>query len=127
MPTGVSKRNRYMKLLMICVASAALGNCSPTDEPESGLGSPAGVLTVPNGDLSDEELESFLRSHTISGNHAVAIKKRTTLGSQVAVSFLATIHGYPSNLSVCENLATEQNADQSLSVLPGVYYCEVLR
>ena len=73
--------------------------------------------------MTDTELESFFRSHTVDGNHVVALKKR----SAGAVSYLATIHGYPSNLSVCEQLIEPYNKDQSTSALPGEYFCEELR
>lgn len=57
-------------------------------------------VTVTTGDISSSELEDFFRKHTVDGKHAVAMKKRS-LGS---VSYFATIHGYPNNLSVCEEV-----------------------
>jgi hypothetical protein len=73
--------------------------------------------------ISNEELEAFFKKHKVDGNYAVAIKKRS-LGS---VSYLTTIHGYPNNLSVCEDLITPYNKDESMSVVSGKYYCEELR
>ena len=40
---------------------------------------------------------------------------------------IATVHGYPTNLSVCEQLIAPYNQDQSSSALPGDYFCEELR
>jgi hypothetical protein len=42
-------------------------------------------------------------------------------------NYLVTIHGYPTNLSVCEQLIALYNQDQSSSALPGEYFCEELR
>ena len=47
-----------------------------------------------------------------------------TLGD---VAYLATIHGYPNNLSVCKELIAPYNKDSSKSVIAGEYYCEELR
>jgi hypothetical protein len=55
--------------------------------------------------------------------HAVALKKRTLGG----VAYLATIHGFPNNRSVCEEIIAPYNKDPSLSVIPGEYFCEELR
>jgi hypothetical protein len=41
--------------------------------------------------------------------------------------YLATIHGYPDSLSVCEEVAAPYNKDGSMSVIGGEYYCEELR
>jgi len=80
-------------------------------------------VTVTTGDsISSSDLESLFRKHKIDGNHAVALKKRSA-----GVSYLVTIHGYPNNLSVCEELIAPYNEDLSLSVLSGEYFCEELR
>lgn len=39
----------------------------------------------------------------------------------------ATVHGFPTNMSVCEDLIVPYNKDPSLSVLGGEYFCEELR
>ena len=75
------------------------------------------------GSLSSSDVDSFFRGRTVDGHYAVAIKKRV-LGGE---SYLATIHGYPTNLSVCEQLIAPYNQDQSTSALPGEYFCEELR
>jgi hypothetical protein len=72
--------------------------------------------------LTEDELEAFFRAHKISGKKVVALKKR----SAGSVSYLATIHGYPDNLSVCEELIKPYNENPSMSILPGAYYCEEL-
>ncbi|MFH1440454.1 MAG: hypothetical protein ABIH18_00195 [Candidatus Omnitrophota bacterium] len=80
-------------------------------------------ITIINGDsITDKKLESFFRKHKINGNHPVALKKRS-----IAESYLATIHGYPDNLSVCKEIIEPYNKDQKLSTIEGEYYCEVLR
>jgi hypothetical protein len=82
---------------------------------------------VQGRDLSEEGLEAFFRKHTVNGNHAVAAKVRFTVPSP-GVAYLLTVHGYPNNLSVCEELIAPYNKDPSLSVMPGnTYFCEVLR
>lgn len=58
----------------------------------------------------------------MDGNTVAAIKKRS-----FAQSYLATVHGYPNNMSVCEELIEPYNKDPSLSGVPGEYYCEELR
>lgn len=78
-------------------------------------------------DLSEEELETFFRHHTIANNNAVAIKLNFTV-PQPGTAYLGTIHGYPDNVSVCEELIAPYNEDSSLTIIPGgTYYCEVLR
>jgi len=72
--------------------------------------------------LTEEELESFFRKHKIEGSYPVALKKRS-----VADAYLATIHGYPDNLSVCKEIIEPYNKNQELSTVEGEYYCEVLR
>lgn len=52
---------------------------------------------------------------------AVRLMKRGAVDS-----WLATIHGYPDNRSVCEELIEPYNSDPELSVLPGTYYCEAI-
>jgi hypothetical protein len=80
-------------------------------------------ITITTSDsVTESELEDFFRKHKVEGNKAVALKKRSVAGE----SYLATIHGYPTNFSVCEHLIAPYNEDLSLSSLPGTYYCEVL-
>lgn len=73
-------------------------------------------------DITYEEFEIYLRNHTIDGNVAVAIKKASFAG----VAFLATVHGYPDNSSVCEDLIEPYNNDPSMSVMGGQYFCQRL-
>lgn len=72
--------------------------------------------------ITAENLESFFRKHKIDGNYAVALKKRS-----FGESYLATIHGYPDNLSVCQQLIEPYNRNSDLSSIEGEYFCEVLR
>ena len=62
------------------------------------------------GSLSSYEVDSFFRGRTVDGHYAVAIKKRV-LGGE---SYLATVHGYPTNLSVREQVVAPYNQGQSL-------------
>lgn len=81
-------------------------------------------ITVISGDsITESELEGFFTKHKVEGNVVAALKKR----SAGVVSYLATIHGYRNNLSVCEELVAPYNKDASMSVMPGEYYCEELR
>jgi len=73
--------------------------------------------------LTEERLEAFFRGRTVQGKAVVALKKRT--GGLDA--YLATIHGYPNNLCVCEELVKPYNTGASMSTLPGQYFCEELR
>jgi len=58
-------------------------------------------VTITTGDsVSEAELEQFFRKHQVERTRAVAVKKNS-LGS---ISYLATIHGYLNNLSVCKEL-----------------------
>ena len=80
-------------------------------------------ITITSGDsITTEKLENFFRKHKVDGNYPVALKKRS-----IAESYLATIHGYPDNLSVCKQIIEPYNKDPKLSTIEGDYYCEVLR
>ena len=82
------------------------------------------ALSVTVGDsIKDNELEEFFKKHTVNGNRAVALKKRSLGG----VSYLATIHGYRTNHSVCEEIIAPYNKDSSKSVIGGEYFCEDLK
>lgn len=72
--------------------------------------------------ISEDDLQKFFRKHKINNHSAVALKKHS-----IGDSYLATIHGYPNNLSVCEELIAPYNKDSALSTIPGDYYCEVLQ
>jgi len=81
------------------------------------------TVTITQGtSISAEELEQFFRKHQIDNNMPVALKKRS-LGD----GYLATIHGYPDNLSVCMQLIEPYNKNPKMSDIPGTYFCEELR
>jgi hypothetical protein len=81
-------------------------------------------VTVATGDnVTSSEVEAFFRKHKVDGNHAVAMKKRS-LG---VVAYLGTIHGFPNNFSVCEEVLAPYKKDASLSTIPGSYFCEDLQ
>lgn len=73
--------------------------------------------------ITSEQLESFYKAREIDGVRAVALKKR----SVGIVAFLATVHGFPDNLSVCEELIAPYNKGESKSDISGDYFCEELR
>ena len=75
------------------------------------------------GDLSSSDVETFFRGHKVDGYYAVALKKRSVAG----VIYLVTIHGFPTNMSVCEDVMAPYNKDPSLSAIEGEYFCEELR
>ena len=103
-----------MKLFIALIVSTTLIGCDQTTSQFS-------------TDISETQLDAFFRSKTVAGNHAAAIKLRFTV-PQAGVSYLGTIHGYPNNLSVCEELIAPYNEDPSLTTIPGAsYFCEVLR
>jgi hypothetical protein len=78
------------------------------------------------GDLSETDLEDFFRRHTIEGNQAVAVMLRFSV-PEPGIAYLATVHGYPINRQVCEELIAPYNSDPSLTIIPGGrYFCEVL-
>lgn len=81
--------------------------------------------------LTPEALEAFFRTHTVNDKHAVAIKSswtiQTAFGPISWNDYLWTIHWYPNNKSVCEELVLPYNLDSSLSAIPDTYYyCELL-
>ena len=81
-------------------------------------------VTVTTGDsISSRDLEGLFHKHKVDGNYAVALKK----SSAGVASYLATIHGYPNNMDVCELLIEPYNKDPSLSAVSGTYYCQALR
>ena len=80
-------------------------------------------VSVTTGDISSSDVEALFRKHKVDGYYAVALKKDTLGGA----AYLATIHGFPNNLSVCEEMIAPYNKDPSLSDIPGQYFCEELR
>jgi hypothetical protein len=75
------------------------------------------------GSISSKALEEFFRDHKIEGNFPAAIKKRNDFG----ISYIATVHGYPNNMLVAQDIVNVFNKNPSLSAIPGTYYCEELR
>jgi hypothetical protein len=95
------------------------------DVPRAGRRAPARLsTTVDKTGLTHTNRSPINPVHfTVSGEFVVALKKRT-LGE---VAYLATVHGFPNNISVCEELIKPYNEDSSMSTLAGEYFCEELR
>lgn len=68
----------------------------------------------------NENLKSAYQSMPPGQSPAYAPMKESTAGP----NWLATIHGYPDNLGVCEELIEPYNNDPDLSVIQGRCYCE---
>jgi hypothetical protein len=82
--------------------------------------------TEAGGNLTEDEVEAYFRRHTVAGNRAVAVKLRFSVPSP-GTAYLLTVHGYPNNRQVCEELIAPYNADPSTTTIPGGrYYCETL-
>jgi hypothetical protein len=75
------------------------------------------ISLTPGDSITSSELQNFFRKHKVDGYPAVALKKHS-IGGEI---YLATIHGYPSNLSVCEQMIPPYNKDPMLSAIPGEY------
>ena len=73
-----------------------------------------------DGANAEQGLYRQLAKHPIGSSPAVMLKKRSMGG----VSWLLTVHGYPNNLSVCQQLIAPYNVDRELSVIEGEYFCE---
>ena len=86
----------------------------------------SGMLLSGCGEASNlEKIESFegkLRTTygDKPGSAAYGIVKSSVAGE----SWLATIHGYPDNEAVCEELIAEYNESPEMSVLAGNYRCD---
>lgn len=81
------------------------------------------VSVTTGASISSSDLEQFFSRHSIDENPAAALKKRSVAG----VSYLATVHGYPDNLTVCNDLIAPYDDGSATSRVPGLYYCELLR
>ena len=69
-------------------------------------------------DFNDDLLRTLQNKPTDLGKPAMLMKSGSAEGD-----WLATIHGYPNNLEVCEQLIEPYNSDPSMSVIPGQYFC----
>ena len=98
--------NRLITITVIAIGLSGCGQVSITTDKS----------------LTSADLEGFFRKHKVDGHRAVALKKRS-LGDD---SYLATIHGYSDNLSVCAAIIAPYNSDSSRSAVPGTYFCEEL-
>jgi len=99
-----------MRVAMIICATVLLIGCNR-------------VSVTTGSSISSEDLEAFFHKHKVDGNSAVALKK-SSIG---VASYLATIHGYPDNMAVCESLIEPYNQSPSQSIVSGTYYCQELR
>lgn len=77
--------------------------------------------------LTEDQLDTFFRKHTIEGNIPVAIKIQFTQ-PMPGIAYVATIHWYQNNKSVCEELIAPYNIDPTLTAIAwSTYYCEEIR
>lgn len=82
----------------------------------------AGKEQETNGtSITSDELLAYFKKHKIDGYNAVALKKKS-----LDDMYLVTVHGYPDNKSVCEDIIKPYNENPDLSDISGEYYCEVL-
>ena len=70
----------------------------------------------------EARLATVYREKPSGYSRAYAIMKKG-MGDE---DWLATVHGFPDNGAVCEELIKPYNNDPSLSVLPGSYRCKLL-
>lgn len=68
----------------------------------------------------NDELRAVLEAKPEGTPRAYALIKNGMAGPD----WLATIHGYGDNRSVCEMLIEPYNSEEETSVLPGSYSCE---
>jgi len=61
-------------------------------------------------------LKAYFAKHRVGSSADYAIVKNGT-------DYLATVHGYMDDGSVCEQLIAPYNKNPALSVLPGTYSC----
>lgn len=69
---------------------------------------------------AEEGLQRQLSENPVGSSPAVMLRKDGAAGD----AWLATVHGYPDNLTVCEQLIAPYNKDPNLSIMPGRYHCE---
>jgi len=100
------------RFLALGVSAALLSGCSEA------LGSSA-------EDLNEYErsLQEAYATRPEGSDDAAALFKDGPAGR----AWLATIHGYPNNLEVCEELIAPYNSDQTMSDLPGTYRCRYVQ
>jgi hypothetical protein len=90
----------------IGIAALALGVASCDHRPENSL-------------EFEKNLRTVLENRPTYAAPAAALMK-DGLGGQ---AWLATVHGYPNNLEVCQQLIEPYNSNPELSALPGSYSC----
>jgi len=67
-------------------------------------------------EINQEALKQFFAKHRVGSSPDYAIMKNGT-------DYLATVHGYIDDRSVCLQLIKPYNKNPALSVLPGAYTC----
>ena len=66
--------------------------------------------------ITQDDLKAYFAKHRVGSSADYAIVKNGT-------DYLATVHGYMDDGSVCEQLIAPYNKNPALSVLPGTYSC----
>jgi hypothetical protein len=72
---------------------------------------------------NEQGLREYFIKHPVASGQAYMVMKKNAL----AKSWLATIHGYPDNQRVCNDLIKPYNDDPKQSVIEGQYFCEAVR
>lgn len=85
------------KIILILLSALTLNGCS-------------------NKPADQEDLKQFFSNHKIGSSPDYAIVKNGN-------DYLATIHGYMDDLTVCLDLIKPLNENPDTSVVPGMYTC----
>lgn len=101
-----------MLRLTFVAAGLLLAGCSADEQRES---------ADPLDAFEMELVETYLKKPK-GYSRAYALHKQTAAGPD----WLATIHGYPNNKEVCEQLIKPYNSGEMPSDMPGFYFCEEL-
>jgi hypothetical protein len=100
------RRSLIIPLCLVLASCAGEGNNSKAD---------------PVSDFEMELVKTY-QGKPAGTSRAYALHKQTVGGP----AWLATIHGYPDNKTVCEQLIEPYNSGEMPSDLPGTYFCEEL-
>jgi hypothetical protein len=98
-------KGEEMRILLCCIGLLAVTACDEAPKNQAEF---------------NTQLRKVLHEKPAGSPRAYAIVKNGVGGAD----WLATIHGYADNKSVCEDEIKPYNANPDLSTLPGSYACE---